>query len=175
MCATFHCIWRSGICTLVNALKSKMATISMETKRGGKKKFSIFFHTDHNKCTKKWVGWKMSKTVFRPAPPLNRKVYVARVHSSGVYAEWKCYLSWSWQSIIRPGGRLFRKVRTRPCDSFLEGRACDNNWQNHCRSDEWMNECIAIEVHCIRNLKAKLWEWACHAPLSTWKNRLSSG
>ena len=33
--------------------------------------FSIFFHTDHNKCTMKWVGWKMSKKVFRPAPPLN--------------------------------------------------------------------------------------------------------
>ena len=44
VCATFHCIWRSGfkvICTLVNALKSKMAAISMETKRG--KIFVLFF------------------------------------------------------------------------------------------------------------------------------------
>ena len=36
--------------------------------------FSNFFHTDHNKYTMKWVGWKMSKTVFRTAPiPL--KIY----------------------------------------------------------------------------------------------------
>ena len=74
MCATFHCIWRSGfkvLCTLVSALKSKMAAISMKTKRGKFFLFfSIFFHTDHNKCTMKWVGWKMSKTVFRPAPTL---------------------------------------------------------------------------------------------------------
>ena len=38
------------------------------------KKMSRFFHTDHNKCTMKWVGWKMSKTVFRPAPPLKKRV-----------------------------------------------------------------------------------------------------
>ena len=44
VCATFHCIWRSRfkvICTLVSALKSKMAAISMETKRG--KKIILFF------------------------------------------------------------------------------------------------------------------------------------
>ena len=73
MCANFHCIWRSCFevrCTLVSALKSNMAAISTETNRG---KFyfiyffSIFFHTDHNKCTMKWLGWKMSKIVFRPA------------------------------------------------------------------------------------------------------------
>ena len=57
MCVTFHCIRRSGfkvICTLVSALKSKMAAVSMETKREKKNYFvffSIFFHTDHNKCT----------------------------------------------------------------------------------------------------------------------------
>ena len=42
--------------TLVNALKSKIAAISMETKCGGKNYFvffSIFFHTDHNKCAMK--------------------------------------------------------------------------------------------------------------------------
>ena len=75
VCATFHCIWRSRfkvICTLVSALKSKMAAISMETKRGEKKHFLHIFYTDHNKCKMKWVDWKMSKTVFRPAPPLNR-------------------------------------------------------------------------------------------------------
>ena len=56
----------------MSALKSKMAAISMETKRQEKKIFfSPYFHTDHNKCTMKWVGWKMSKTDFRPAPPLN--------------------------------------------------------------------------------------------------------
>ena len=76
VCATFHCIWRSRfkvICTLVSALKSKLAAISMETKRGKKIFFfSPYFYTDHNKCKMKWVDWKMSKTVFRPAPPLNR-------------------------------------------------------------------------------------------------------
>ena len=76
VCATFHCIWRSRfkvICTLVSALKSKMAAISMETKRGKKIFFFLhIFYTDHNKCKMKWVDWKMSKTVFRPAPPLNR-------------------------------------------------------------------------------------------------------
>ena len=56
----------------MSALKSNMVTISMETNRGKKIYFyffSIFFHTDHNKCTMKWLGWKMSKIVFRPAPP----------------------------------------------------------------------------------------------------------
>ena len=32
--------------------------------------FLHIFHTDHNKCTMKGVGRKMSKTVFRPATPL---------------------------------------------------------------------------------------------------------
>ena len=44
------------ICTLVSAIKSKMAVISMETKRGEKNYFGFFlhiFHTDHNKCTMK--------------------------------------------------------------------------------------------------------------------------
>ena len=44
---------------LVSALKSNMAAISMETNCGGGGKlgfFSIFFHTDHNKCTMKWLG-----------------------------------------------------------------------------------------------------------------------
>ena len=31
----------------------------------------------------------------------------------GVYAGWKCYLSWSWRSIIWAGGWLFWKVPTR--------------------------------------------------------------
>ena len=31
--------------------------------------FSILFHTDHNKYTMKWLVWKMSKIVSRPAPP----------------------------------------------------------------------------------------------------------
>ena len=49
-----------------------MAAISMETNRGilCVCVFSIFFHTDHNKCTMKWLGSKISKTVFRPEPPL---------------------------------------------------------------------------------------------------------
>ena len=29
----------------------------------------IFFHTDYNKNTMKWLGWKISKTIFRPAHP----------------------------------------------------------------------------------------------------------
>ena len=44
------------LCTLVSALKSKIATISVETKRGKKNYFvffTIFFHTDHNKWTMK--------------------------------------------------------------------------------------------------------------------------
>ena len=39
-----------------SAQKTKMGAISMETKRGKKNYFvffSIFFHTDHNKCTMK--------------------------------------------------------------------------------------------------------------------------
>ena len=44
------------ICTLVSALKSNMAAISMETNRG-KKNFGVFspyfFHTDHNTYTMK--------------------------------------------------------------------------------------------------------------------------
>ena len=32
--------------------------------------FLHIFHTEHNKHTMKWLGWKMSKTVSRPAPPL---------------------------------------------------------------------------------------------------------
>ena len=75
VCATFHCIWRSRfkvICTLVSALKSKMATISMETKRG--KKIILFFlhifYTDHNKC--KWNEWieKWAKQFFDQHLPL---------------------------------------------------------------------------------------------------------
>ncbi len=40
MCATFHCILTGGVKvmrTLVSAIKSKVATISMETKRSGQK------------------------------------------------------------------------------------------------------------------------------------------
>ena len=44
------------ICTLVRTLKSKMAAISMEMKRGKKIVFLPIFHTDHNKCTMKLVG-----------------------------------------------------------------------------------------------------------------------
>ena len=52
----------------MSALKSNVAVISMETNRGiFFSFFSIFFHTDHNKYTMKWLGWKMSKTIFRPA------------------------------------------------------------------------------------------------------------
>ena len=46
------------LCTLVSALRSNMAAISMETNRG---EFFldflfIFFHTNHNKCTiNEWV------------------------------------------------------------------------------------------------------------------------
>ena len=46
------------ICTLVCALKSKMAASSMEINTGKKFGFfSIFFHTDHNKCgtINEWV------------------------------------------------------------------------------------------------------------------------
>ena len=75
VCAPFHCIWRSRfkvICTLVSALKSKMAAISMETKRG--KKFVCFFlhifYTDHNKCKMKWVDWKWAKQFFDQHLPL---------------------------------------------------------------------------------------------------------
>ena len=65
VCATFHCIWRSRfkvICTLVSALKSKMATISMETKRGEKLFcfFSIFLiliiiNVKWNEWIEKWA------------------------------------------------------------------------------------------------------------------------
>ena len=42
------------LCSLVSALKSKMATISMETKRGNLIFFFLhIFRTDHNKCTMK--------------------------------------------------------------------------------------------------------------------------
>ena len=40
------------LCSLVSALKSKMATISMETKRRNFF-FLHIFRTDHNKCTMK--------------------------------------------------------------------------------------------------------------------------
>ena len=63
VCATFHCIWRSRfkvICTLVSALKSKMAAISMETKRGKFFFFSIFFiliiiNVKWNEWIEKWA------------------------------------------------------------------------------------------------------------------------
>ena len=58
------------VCTLLSALKSKMAAIFMETNDGEKiifYFFSIIFHTDHNTYmyTIKLVGLKMIKTVFR--------------------------------------------------------------------------------------------------------------
>ena len=49
VCATFQVRGFKVICILVSALKSKMATISMETKSGEKNYFfvfSIFVHTD---------------------------------------------------------------------------------------------------------------------------------
>ena len=65
VCASFHCIWRSRfkvICTLVSALKSKMAAISMETKRGNFVLFffSIFFiliiiNVKWNEWIEKWT------------------------------------------------------------------------------------------------------------------------
>ena len=78
VCATFHCIWRSGfkvICTLVSTLKSKMSTISMETKRG--KKIILFFFTIFfiliiiNVQWKEWVE-KWGKQFFdQHLPTLN--------------------------------------------------------------------------------------------------------
>ena len=37
---------------------------------------------------------------------------------AGVYAGWKCCLSWYWQTIIRARGRLFRNAPTRARGSF---------------------------------------------------------
>ena len=36
----------------------------------------------------------------------------------GVYAGWKCCLSWYWQTIIRARGRLFPNAPTRARDCF---------------------------------------------------------
>ena len=52
-------IYMSSRCVhiLVSALKSNMAAIPMETKRGEIFLFFLhIFHTDHNKCTMKWLG-----------------------------------------------------------------------------------------------------------------------
>ena len=76
VCATFHCIWRSRfkvICTLVSALKSKMAAISMETKRG--KKIILFFSPYVFILiiiNVKWNEWieKWAKTFFDQHLPL---------------------------------------------------------------------------------------------------------
>ena len=50
---------------------------------------------------------------------------------AGVYAGWKCCLSWSWQSIIRARGRLFQNAPTRARDSFPNAptRARDSFYQ----------------------------------------------
>ena len=67
VCATFHCIWRSGfkvICTLVSALNSKMAAVSMETKHGEKNYFVlspyffilIIINVQWNEWVEKWAN-----------------------------------------------------------------------------------------------------------------------
>ena len=72
VCATFHGIWRSGFevtCTLVSALKSNMAAISMETNRGiffSMFSILIIINIQWNDSVEKWVG---PNTIFRPAPP----------------------------------------------------------------------------------------------------------
>ena len=69
---------------------------------------------------------------------------------SGVYAQWKCYLSWS---IIRAPSQLFLNIATRTRDSFpnapnrkvVTKAGCEHNWQNNSRADEWVNR-IASEA-----------------------------
>ena len=51
------------ICTLVSALKLKMAAISMETKRGNFFFLFIFFHTDH-KMYNEMSGLKHEQNSF---------------------------------------------------------------------------------------------------------------
>ena len=70
--------------------------------------FSIFFHTDHNKCTMKWLGWKMTKIVFRPAPPppLNATFNLAESWRRGdEYTEppvcWQ-FVHWKWRDSANP-------------------------------------------------------------------------
>ena len=71
MCVQLFTAFEEAVLKWVSALKSNMAAISMETNRGKKfvLVFSPYLFTDHNKYTMKWLGWEMSKTVFRIAPP----------------------------------------------------------------------------------------------------------
>ena len=76
VCATFHCIWRSGFEIMY---LGECPKIGYGHHFHGNQPREIFlgfflpiFHTDHNKYTMKWLCWKISKTVSRPAPtPLN--------------------------------------------------------------------------------------------------------
>ena len=55
-----------------------------------------------------------------PLPALIYRIVnlITNIFEPGLYAGGKCCLSWSWQSIIRAHGRLFRKVPTWTGDSF---------------------------------------------------------
>ena len=72
VCATCHCIWRRRfkvICTLVSALKSKMAAISMETKRGNFFFLHIFYTIIINVKWNEWIE-KCAKKFFDQHLPL---------------------------------------------------------------------------------------------------------
>ena len=137
VCATFHCIWRSGfevICTLVSALKSNMA--AMETNRGTffLCAFFIFFiliiiHIQWNDWVEKWA-----KQFFDQ--PL--KVVLTDGQSS-----WKL----RWQKV----GLLIRKqgsVMVWVCSwSTLQLHHWPHNWPV-----SWLHQSRNATVSCVKVL-----------------------
>ena len=73
LCATFPCIWRSGLKSRVPwRVPSNPGWLPFPLNRR-KNYFSFFFiivHTDYNKYTRICIAWNMSNKKFRPVPPL---------------------------------------------------------------------------------------------------------